>query len=113
MPKAIRVPAIEIKQGPSRTLYSFAVDGKLLWRFATVSRVRRDAGHHLDGYQRPEVLSHIKQIRTYLESADPLLPNAIVVAFDDRVKFVAARTQPAGSGFSRIGTLVIPTDKTL
>src|SRR5262249_5120256 len=38
-------------------------------------------------YQRPEVLSHIAEIRHYLESEEPMLPNAIVVAFDSRVKF--------------------------
>src|SRR5687768_16162440 len=54
-----RVPAIEIRQGPRRLLYSFAVDGKLLPKFTTISRVRRDEASTLFGYQRPEVLSHI------------------------------------------------------
>jgi hypothetical protein len=42
------------------------------------------------GYQRPEVFSHISEIRNYIESKNPLLPNAIVLAFDHRVKFVPA-----------------------
>jgi hypothetical protein len=37
----LRLPALEVRQGPGRTLYSFAVDGKLLPQFTTVSRVRR------------------------------------------------------------------------
>jgi DGQHR domain-containing protein len=109
----LRLPAIEIRQGPSRTLYSFAVDGKLIPDFATVSRIRRDDQHQLDGYQRPEVLSHIKQIRTYLESEDPLLPNAIVIAFDNRVRFEAADVQPFGQAFTRMGVLLIPVDPQL
>ena len=41
----------------------------------------------IEGYQRPEVLSHIGEIRNYLESQSPMVPNAIVVAFDSRVHF--------------------------
>ena len=49
----LRVPAIEINQGSSRVFYSFAVDGKLLPTFTTISRIRRDASETLVGYQRP------------------------------------------------------------
>jgi len=105
----LRLPAIEIRQGPKRMFYSFAVDGKLLPRFATVSRIHRDSDNVLGGYQRPEVLSHIAEIRNYLESSDPLLPNAIVIAFDHRVTFVPG--SDASSGYSRWGTLVVPLDE--
>lgn len=105
----LRLPALEITQGPKRMFYSFAVDGKLLPTFTTVSRIHRNGDNLLAGYQRPEVLSHIAEIRNYLESNDPLLPNAIVIAFDDRVKFV-----PSGEtacAFSRWGILIVPLDK--
>src|SRR5882762_4177556 len=103
----LRVPALEITQRPGRVFYSFAVDGKLLASFTTISRIRRDASEALIGYQRPEVLSHINEIREYLESSNPLLPNAIVIAFNDRVTFLPGETAPGG--FTRFGTLVIPT----
>lgn len=109
----LRLPAIEIRQGPSRTLYAFAVDGKKLGQFATVSRIARDDAHELDGYQRPEVASHIKQIKTYLESEDPLLPNSLVIAFDERVRFEAAEVQPLSESFTRTGTLLIPLDESI
>jgi DGQHR domain-containing protein len=102
----LELPAIEIKQGKNRTFYSFAVDGKLLSQFATVSRIRRDGDDLVAGYQRPEVFSHIAEIRNYIESKDPLLPNAIVLAFDQRVKFLP--NKGAHSDYSRWGTLVIP-----
>ena len=102
----LRLPALEIAQGPNRKFYSFAVDGKLLPQFATVSRIRKDCDNVLAGYQRPEVLSHIGEIRNYLESVDPLLPNAIVIAFDDRVTFLPSGETPAP--YSRWGTLVVP-----
>jgi DGQHR domain-containing protein len=109
----LRLPAIEIRQGPNRRLYSFAVDGKLLPTFCTVSRVHRDERQSLAGYQRPEVAAHIRQIRSYLESDNPLLPNAIVVAFDDRVRFEPvepAKFAANHPSYAGIGTLVIPVD---
>ena len=88
----MRLPALQVRQGPNRTLYSFAVDGKQLPLFATVSRIHRDANTGVQGYQRPEVLSHIAAIRKYLESDDPMIPNALVIAFDKRVIFEPSRT---------------------
>ena len=106
----LELPALEIPQGPGRRLYSFAVDGKEIPQFATVSRVRRKAkqANTLLGYQRAEVISHIREIRNYLESPDPLLPNSIVVAFDNRVVFVANQGQCEGR--IRHGVLRVPVD---
>jgi DGQHR domain-containing protein len=112
-PTELRLPALEIRQGPNRLLYSFAVDGKRLSDFATISRVHREDGGELQGYQRPEVRSHIAEIRAYLESDDPMIPNAIVIAFDPRVRFETSDVQPLGPGFSRLGTLIIPVDLSL
>lgn len=107
LPEALVVPAIEIVQGRGRKVFAFPVDGKLLPRFASVTRIARSASDGVTGYQRPEVLSHISQIRKYLESADPMLPNAIVVAFDSSVRF---RPVPAAAcaQYGRLGSLHIP-----
>ena len=56
---SLRLPALEIRQGPRRTLYTFAVDGKELANFATISRIGRTEEHAIKGYQRPEVLSFV------------------------------------------------------
>lgn len=106
----LRLPAIEVTQGAGRILYCFAVDGKLVHKFATVSRVKRDTEGTLLGYQRPEVLSHIEEIRTYLESNSPVVPNAIVLAFDSRVKFRATKGTPSTS-YTRTGEIIIPLDE--
>lgn len=105
----LRLPALRVRQGEGRTLYSFAVDGKVLCQFAAISRLRRDVEGSVLGYQRPEVLSHIGEIRRYLESGAPMIPNAIVVAFDERVQFVA---HPGlnGSPYAQHGELRIPID---
>ena len=105
----LRLPALEVRQGPSRTLYSFAVDGKQLPLFATVSRVHRDDKAEIHGYQRPEVLSHIASIRRYLESEEPMIPNALVIAFDKRVTFEPASANGKHADVCP-GTLIIPVD---
>lgn len=103
----LRVPALEVRQASGRILYSFAVEGKDLPRFAAVSRIHRDGDAQIEGYQRPEVLAHIAAIRRYIESATPMIPNALVVAFDKRVQFEPLPGAP-GIAYSRPGTLVIP-----
>lgn len=108
MMEILRVPAIEVRQSPGKVLYSFAVDGKQVHRFATVSRIRRADDGGLIGYQRPEVLSHIDDIRDYIESPSPMVPNAVVIAFDSRVKFVPS--DGPESPYSRVGELHIPVD---
>ena len=79
-----------------RTLYSFAVDGKKLPLFAAVSRVKRDAEHQSPATSAPSRSQHIRTIRRYLETADAVLPNALVVAFDSRVRF-----EPVGRATER------------
>lgn len=106
----LRVPAIEVTQGPRRRLYSFAIDGKEIDSFATISRVHRDEDEGVQGYQRPEVVSHIAQIREYIESENPMIPNAIVIAFDKRVRFEPSSKGVERSAYTRPGTLVIPVD---
>jgi DGQHR domain-containing protein len=107
-PRELRLPALEVRQGPKRTLYCFAIDGKTLSEFTTVSRVRRPEAAAIEGYQRPEVLSHIAEIRDYLEANDPMIPNSVVVAFDRRVRFEPASAGRGEPGYSRAGLLIIP-----
>lgn len=107
--RQLRLPALEIQQGPNRRVYTFAIDGKQLSEIATVSRIRRDDTTKLHGYQRPENLSHIAAIRRYLDTdPSPLLPNAIVIAFDNQVQFKSDKSDNQHPGFVRHGTLVIP-----
>lgn len=104
----LEVPAIAMKQGGRRELYAFAVDGKRLHDFAQVSRLGRTQEEKITGYQRPEVLSHIAEIRNYLESEDPMLPNAVVVAFDSRTKFRPLRKNSSEGVGPQHGHLIIP-----
>lgn len=105
----LRLPAIEVRQGAKHLMYTFAVDGKLIPAFSTVSRIHRSVDKKIEGYQRPEVLSHIAEIRNYLESEAPMIPNAIVIAFDSRVRFEPNHA-PETTSYTRTGVLVIPID---
>lgn len=107
----LRLPCLRVLQG-DRALYSFAVDGKRLHDFATVARVGRGEDAEIAGYQRPEVLKHVKGIQRYLEKPGALLPNAIVVAFDDRVRFEPAEQVQTEVPYAGVGTLVVPVDET-
>lgn len=113
-PKAyeLRLPAIEVRQGRKQHLYMFAIDGKRLPAFTTVSRVKR-SGRELDGYQRPEVLAHVSAIKSYVESDNPLIPNAIVVAFDERVRFEPESESQERGWVTRPGHLIVPVDESL
>ena len=106
----LTLPALEVRQGSGRTLYSFAVDGKQLPSFAAVSRIHRDDDAEIQGYQRPEVLAHIAAIRRYIESDAPMIPNALVIAFDKRVRFEPFADVP-GTGYARPGMLLIPVEE--
>ncbi|WP_029116408.1 DGQHR domain-containing protein DpdB [Mycobacterium sp. URHB0044] len=107
----IKVPALEVRQG-GRQIYCFAIDGKRLLDFTAVSRVKRTDQGELDGYQRPEVMNHIRAIRRYIESPEALLPNAVVLAFDSRVRFIPGRRRGSVE-YSTMGELVIPVDEAL
>jgi DGQHR domain-containing protein len=111
--RVLEIPALRVEQSRGQYLYTFGVDGKLLGRFAAISRVRRDAAAQLSGYQRPEVVSHIADIRRYIESDRPMIPNAVVIAFDKRVKFVASKSHEQNDAVSTFGMLHIPVPATL
>lgn len=106
----LRLPALEIRQNPHSTLYQFAIDGKKLDRIAAVSRIHRNDEQKVHGYQRPEALSHIASIRRYMESATPMVPNSLVIAFDERVKF-KSDSEPVED--VRHGWIEIPIDSSI
>ena len=103
----LKLPTLALRQAAAHELYGFAVDGKRLREIAQISRLSRGQGESIIGYQRPEVISHITEIRNYLESPDPMLPNSIVVAFDSRVTFRPLDDTPS-SQTSVYGHLLIP-----
>ncbi len=49
--------------------------------FASIARAGRDVDGALQGFQRPQIASHIEEIREYLRTDNAVLPNCIVVGF--------------------------------
>jgi DGQHR domain-containing protein len=86
----IRANALRIEQRSDLPLYVFGVEGSLVHHFASVRFAARTDDGILVGYQRDQVTRHIAEIRAYLSQPNAVLPNSIVVAFDDTVKFVPA-----------------------
>jgi DGQHR domain-containing protein len=98
-----------MRQGRDRVLFAFAVDGKRVEDFAVVSRISRDEEKRIVGYQRPELIPHIAEIRAYLESANPMLPNPVVVAFAPIVRFEPFAAYDKRSDLPSVpGEIVIP-----
>lgn len=104
----LEIPALALTQSAGKTIYAFGVDAKTIPKFAAVSRASRSDRGELLGYQRPEVRRHIQEIKQYIESEAPMVPNALVLAFDQRVHFQPAQDD---KGAATAGTLIVPVDE--
>ena len=82
----LRFAAIRAHQSPSHQVLSFAATAEQVMAIASIDRVKRDESGHLQGFQRPLVSRHIREIRDYLERPDSVMPNAIVLAFTNGVR---------------------------
>lgn len=67
-------------------MVSFAARASELEKFASIDRAGRDAQGTLNGFQRPQIASHIREIKDYLDKPKAILPNPIVVAFTSGVR---------------------------
>lgn len=103
------VRALRSQQGGT-DVFSFFLPGHRLTEIADISRVHRDADGQLEGFQRKDIRTHIRDIADYLDRGNVLFPNAIILAVSASFEFKQARGRdPVGlldSG--HIGTLIIP-----
>lgn len=98
--------ALRITQPSGRYVYAFATTTEVILQIAEIQRISRDEDDELIGYQRPEVMSHIAEIRRYIEGSDAVLPNTIVIAFDDSVQFIP-HDSARKNGPGEFGTLEV------
>lgn len=112
-PSSLVVRSLHTRQGSGTDVYSFFIAGADIVRIADISRVERDDADELKGFQRPEIKNHVKGIIDYLNQADVIFPNAIILAMSPEVKFVGSRgPKPPGlSDIAQSGTLSIPIFK--
>ncbi|HEY3413894.1 MAG TPA: DGQHR domain-containing protein DpdB [Armatimonadota bacterium] len=101
----MRFDALRISQPSGREVYAFAATAEEILRVADISRVGRGTTEELIGYQRPEVVTHIAEIRKYLDDVNAVLPNTIIVALDGREAFTP---EHVNGSVSRGGILDIP-----
>jgi DGQHR domain-containing protein len=100
--------ALRVEQKQGRCVYLMSLTGKELLQLAGVSRVSRDDGGKLIGYQRTEVRKHVREIADYLESDDMLLAHPIILSFSSRVRFISSRGRKTSDGLASAGMLRIP-----
>jgi DGQHR domain-containing protein len=77
--------AIRAAQSSEHMVLCFSATASEISSFATIERIARNGEGHLSGFQRPQIASHIQEIKDYLKRDDAVLPNPIVVAFTDNV----------------------------
>jgi DGQHR domain-containing protein len=80
--------AVVAQQSAKHACLMIAAQAKEILAWAQIERVGRSGDGSLRGFQRPQIASHIKEIRDYLGQRDAVLPNPIVVAFVGGVKIV-------------------------
>jgi DGQHR domain-containing protein len=78
--------AIRATQSTEHMVMCFTATASEITTFATIERIARDGEGHLSGFQRPQIASHIQEIKDYLKRNDAVLPNPIVVAFTDNIE---------------------------
>lgn len=87
----IVVRALRTHQGNEVEVFAFFIYGSDITKIADITRISRDEGDELKGFQRSEIKNHVKAIVDYLNTADSLFPNAIILALGKDVEFRQSR----------------------
>jgi DGQHR domain-containing protein len=96
--------ALSPVQSPKLTVFTFVAKADEIAKIARIERAGRDGSGTLQGFQRPQIAGHIREIRDYLEKPTSILPNAIVVAF-----MGSAKLKRTGSASDRRRELIVDT----
>lgn len=106
----IIVRALRTSQGDSIDVFAFFIYGSDIMKIADISRINRDEGDVLKGFQRSEIKNHVKSIAEYLNSDKVLFPNSIILALGKEVEFRQSRGPiPANLlDIAQSGNLTIP-----
>ena len=108
--KTLKRRALRIEQNPAHPLYLFTLTGDELLQIADISRIGRDEGGKLIGYQRPGVRRHVQDIVDYLNQDEIIFPNSIILALSSRVKFHQSRgpQMKESDPYANAGMIEIP-----
>lgn len=100
--------ALSFRQNPDHEMFVFALRAHEVLSLASISRISRTEQEALIGYQRQEVRKHVEDILEYLNQEGALFPNALILAFNESVKFRRSRGPGTEDGLVQAGTLEIP-----
>jgi DGQHR domain-containing protein len=89
--------ALRLDQAHGSPLYVFSLTAPEILQLTDISRVSRDDGGDLIGYQRPEVRQHVQEIVDYLDSDEVIFPNPIIIALPSSVRFASSRGTKPGN----------------
>jgi DGQHR domain-containing protein len=108
--EALVVHALRTEQREGVDTFACFLPGSSIMEIADISRVSRDNQDHLKGFQRKEILSHVKSIVEYLDQGNVIFPNAIILALSPEVTFKQKRGTKNRDvvGDAEAGTLHIP-----
>ena len=85
MSKKLQFTGVIAQQSKAHTVVSFPALAKDLEKIADIHRAGRTTSGALEGFQRPRIAKHIREIKNYLLRSDAILPNSIVVAFSSGI----------------------------
>ena len=104
------VHALRTEQKKDVDTFACFLPGSTIMEIADISRVSRDDQDHLKGFQRKEILNHVKSIVEYLDQGNVIFPNAIILALSPEVTFKQKRGTKNRDvvGDAEAGTLHIP-----
>lgn len=111
--ESIERRALRVEQGADAALYLFSLSASDVADVADVSRISRDDAGRLIGYQRGEKKRHVEQILEYLDSPNPLFPNALIMALPSATRWKSSRGPSVSDGQATIGTLELPIERAL
>ena len=80
--KKISYQALLAKQAKDRQIFVFKAKPKDILSFSEIDRIGRNEDGSLR-FSKASVAPHIKEIASYLETEEAILPNAIILAFID------------------------------
>ena len=106
--KIIERKALKVQQRGNSFIYLLSLSGDELLTLAGISRVSRNDGGRLIGYQREGVKKHVKEISEYLQDPAMILAHPLILSFSSNVKFVSSRGQKTSDGLAVAGLLRIP-----
>lgn len=88
--KILKFEALAAQQSGNHQVVMIRANAEQINSIAQIERLGRQNGK-LSGFQRPQIASHITEIRNYLSKSDAVLPNALVLAFVGGAKVIKGK----------------------